>query len=290
MSNTSFSSTHTLFQRRSLMPHSCSDRIRARYDALAPAERRVADFVLRAPDAVLSLTAREMGSQAETSEATVIRFCQSLGYKGLPEFRTDLMRDIFAAKRKDYQGVNPSDNASELIRKVAYRSIEALQQTLTTVDPEELQRAVVAIRQARATYFFGSGGSAHMAQQMVLKFLRMGQRAVTYTDYFSQIIGASMLGPEDVAVGLSYTGATRDTVEVVTAAKEAGATVIAVTNFPRSPLTEVADIALITGAPPGILGGEAGPARIAQLMVLDAIATALAINWPQAPTDGLTDE
>ncbi len=189
------------------------------------------------------------------------------------------MQELFSAKREAYQGVTADDSASELIRKVAYISIEALQQTITTLDPKAFQQAVSAIRQARTTYFFGSGGSSHLAKEVTLKFLRMRHRAVTYSDYFSQILGASMLGPGDVAVGLSYTGATRDTVEFLTAAKEAGATTIAVTNFASSPITELADICIITGSQPGILGGEAGPARIAQLMVLDAIATALAINW-----------
>lgn len=287
-SNDPFLYVETVLEKRRLMPQTCSARIRAHYDALSPAERRVADFVLRSSDSVLSLTARELGKMADTSEATVVRFCQSLGYKGLPELRTDLMQELFAVKREVYQGVTASDTASELIRKVAYISIEALQRTVTTLDPDAFQQAVSAIRRARTTYFFGSGGSAHVAKEVTLKFLRMHLQAVTYSDYFSQVLGASMLGPGDVAVGLSYTGATRDTVEFLTAAREAGATVIAITNFASSPIAEVADICLITGSQPGLLGGEAGPARIAQLMVLDAIATALAINAPVLP-DGNTD-
>lgn len=283
--NNPFSYVETVLEQRRLVPQSCSARIRARYESLSPAERRVADHVLQSPDSVLSLTARELGKMADTSEATVVRFCQSLGYKGLPELRTDLMQDLFSAKREAYQGVTVRDSASELIRKVAYISIEALQQTITTLDPDAFQRAVSAIRRARTTYFFGSGGSAHVAKEVALKFLRMHRQAVAYSDYFSQVLGASMIGPDDVAVGLSYTGATRDTVEFLTAATGTGATIIAITNFASSPIAEVADICLITGSPPGILGGEAGPARIAQLMVLDAIATALAINWPRSASE-----
>jgi RpiR family carbohydrate utilization transcriptional regulator len=279
--NNPFFYVETVLEQRRLVPQSCSARIRAHYESLSPAERRVADYVLQSPDSVLSLTARELGKMADTSEATVVRFCQSLGYKGLPELRTDLMQDLFTAKREAYQGVTAEDGASELIRKVAYISIQALQQTITTLDPDAFQLAVSAIRRARTTYFFGSGGSSHVAKEVALKFLRMHRQAVAYSDYFSQVLGASMIGPDDVAVGLSYTGATRDTVEFLTAAGGTGATIIAITNFASSPIAEVADICLITGSAPGILGGEAGPARIAQLMVLDAIATALAINWPR---------
>lgn len=286
MSNNTSIHIETVFERRRLIPQNCSARIRAQYDSLSTAERRVADYILQSSDSVLSLTARELGSRAETSEATVVRFCQSLGYKGLPELRTDLMKELFAAKREDYQGVTTNDSASELLHKVVYSSIEALQQTITTLDPEAFQQAVLAIRQARLTYFFGSGGSAHIAKEATLKFLRMRQRAVAYDDYFSQILGASLLEPGDVAVGLSYTGATRDTVEFLKAAQEAGAATVVITNFAGSPITKVADISLISSAPTGILGGEAGPARIAQLMVLDAIATALAINWPGGPGKG----
>ena len=280
MSNNASALVETFLDKRREAHYGYPARIRNAYDSLSPAERRVADYVLQFPDSVMSLTARDLGKLADTSEATVVRFCQALGYKGLPELRTDLMQEAFAAKRQDYQGVTPQDGASELIRKVAYKSIEALQQTINTLDATEFQRAVLAIQQAKVTWFFGSGGSAHVAQEAALKLLRMGRRAAAYSDYFSQVIGASLLTTDDVAIGLSYTGATRDTIEFLQAAKQAEATTIVITNFARSPITETSDICLVTGAQPGIMGGEAGSSRVTQLMVLDAIATALAVNWP----------
>jgi len=256
----------------------CTAKIRSLHRSLPPAERRVADFVLRDPERTLWMTARDLAKGCDTSEATVVRFCQSLGYQGLPEFRTALIQEVFSSSRSIYQEVTDQDSPTELIRKVVNLSINALQDTIAVLDPQEFDRAVQALVNAQRLHFFGAGGSSYIAQEATLKFLRLSMPAVAFIDYFSQINSAALLGEHDVAIGLSYTGATESVVQALGTARQAGATTICITNFDRSPITEVADIKLLTGAFPALLGGEAGHSRVAQLCVIDALATAFALH------------
>ena len=220
----------------------CTAKIRSLYPSLHRVERQVADFVLRDRERALRLTARELARECDTSEASVVRFCQTMGYQGLPEFRTALMQDVLSAQHSIYEEVTADDSPADLLRKVVNLSITALNDTLAVLDPGEFARAVDAVVNSRRLHFFGAGGSAYIAQEAALKFLRLSITATSFIDRFSQVTSAALLGPGDVAIGLSYTGVTKEVVEALAIARQAGATTVCVTNFDRSPITQVADI------------------------------------------------
>ena len=256
----------------------CSAKIRSLYPSFHRAEQHVADFVLRDPETALRLTSRELARECGTSEATVVRFSQNLGYQGLPEFRTSLMQDVLSAQRGLYEEVTADDAPADLLRKVVNLSVSALHDTLAVLDPGEFGRAVEAVINARRLHFFGAGGSAYIAQEAALKFLRLSVPAVSFIDRFSQVTSAALLGAGDVALGLSYTGVTKEVVEALTTARQTGATTICITNFDRSPITQAADIKLLTAATPTLLAGESGQSRVAQLAIIDALGAAVALH------------
>jgi RpiR family transcriptional regulator, carbohydrate utilization regulator len=259
----------------------CSAKIRSLYPSLRRTEQQVADFVLRDPEAALGLSARELARECSTSEASVVRFCQNLGYQGLPEFRTALMQDVLSAQGGLYEEITADDAPTDLLRKVVNLSVSALNDTLVVLDPGEFGRAVEALLQARRLHFFGAGGSAYIAQEAALKFLRLSIPTTSFIDRFSQVMSAALLGPGDVAIGLSYTGVTKEVVEALTTARQMGATTICITNFDRSPITQAADIKLLTGTTPTLLGGESGQSRVAQLTIIDALGAAVALHKQQ---------
>jgi DNA-binding MurR/RpiR family transcriptional regulator len=253
-------------------------RLRSLYPSLRPAERRVADLVLRHSDLFARLTSRQIGQRCRTSEATVVRFCQTLGYRGIPELKAKLVPDLLTAQGTLYTALSDRDGPAGVIEKVIRISIRSLEETLTILDPAVVGRAVQAILHAKRVQFFGGGGGGGIAHLAVQKFLRLGIPAAQNFDLVSQRLSLEFLKPGDVAVGLSYSGTTREVVESLTQARAKGVTTIAITNFPRSPLAKVADLTLLTAVVPPFVGSHAGPHRVTQLAVIEILTTALALR------------
>ena len=224
-----------------------SPRIRAAYTSLRPAEQRVADFVLSRPAFATSLSARELGSVCGTSEATVVRFCQALGYKGLMDFRAALSHEIATLERQSFFEVGSDDSPAELISKSIGQGVQVLQSTMLALKPGEFEKAFRAIARARTFLLFGAGASAYLASHVGLEFMRIGVPIRTFIDHFSQLHTAAQLREGDVALGISYSGVTESVIDVLTTAREGGARTVCLTNFDGTPITEVADIKLTTG-------------------------------------------
>jgi RpiR family carbohydrate utilization transcriptional regulator len=257
-----------------------SPGIRAAYGSLRPAEQRVADFVLSRPAFAMSLSARELGAICRTSEATVIRFCQALGYKGLTGFRAALSHEISVLERQSFWQVGSDDTSTELISKTISQGIQALQSIMLALKPEEFERAFKAIARAKTFLLFGAGGSAYLAGHIGLEFIRIGVPIRTFIDYFSQMHTAAQLGEGDVAFGISYSGVTQSVIDILTTARDGGALTICLSNFAGTPITKVADIKLTTGRQIDTFLFKSGwlDHKIGQLLVLEALVTAVALE------------
>jgi len=164
----------------------------------------------------MSLSARELGAICRTSEATVIRFCQALGYKGLTDFRAALSHEISILERQSFWEVGSDDTSTELISKTISQGIQALQSIMLALKPEEFERAFKAIARAKTFLLFGAGGSAYLAGHIGLEFIRIGVPIRTFIDYFSQMHTAAQLGEGDVAFGISYSGVTQSVIDILT--------------------------------------------------------------------------
>lgn len=256
----------------SIQPYTaCTARINILYPHFTPADRVIADLTISHPQVVARLSSRELGRQCGVSEVSVIRFVRKLGYKGLPEFKEALRQELMTAQTPIGADVSPSAPAEEILARVVALCSQALQNLLSVLDLGELARAAEAIAGADCLHFFSVGGSMRVAQHAAFKLMRMGYLAVAYSDPYAQMAQASLLGPGAVAVGLSFTGSTREVVDALAVAQGNGATTICLTNFAGTPITQAADIMLITGAPGGLLAANSAPARIAQFVVLDTL-------------------
>lgn len=253
-------------------------RLRSLYPSLRPAERRVADLLLAHSDLFAGLSSRRIGQRCRTSEATVVRFCQTLGYRGVPELKAKLIPDLRTAQGTLYSALSDRDGSAGVIEKVIRISIRSLEETLSILDPTLVERAVRAILRAKRVQFFGGGGGSGIAHIAVQKFLRLGIPAAQNFDAISQRLSLEFLRPGDVAVGLSYSGMTREVVEALTQARAKGVTTIAITNFARSALAKISDLTLLTAVVPPFAGSHAGPHRVTQLAVIEILTTALALK------------
>lgn len=257
-------------------------RIRALLPSLRPAPRRVAEAVLRDPAGTTELSIGRLAQECSTSVATVMRFCHSAGFHGYPELRLALARETSreAAENADGTTLSPdidrSDTLADIVAKIAFSDARAVEDTAATLDLEALGRAVEAVAGARRIDIYGVGASAFVGQDLHQKLHRIGLLAFVWPDPHAALTSAALLDPECVAIAISHTGTTIDTVDALRGARESGARTIAITNFEPSPLTQCADLVLATAARETTFRSGAMASRIAQLAVIDCLFVGVA--------------
>ncbi|HUQ55656.1 MurR/RpiR family transcriptional regulator [Lentzea sp.] len=250
-------------------------KIRSLLPGLARAEQRVAKVVLENPGTVAHRSITEVAEQAGTSETTVTRFCKAIGVGGYPELRIALAADTARSQARanhDMGGdIGPGDDLAQVVGKVAFADARAVEETAEQLDVEALGKVVEAVAGARRVDVYGFGASAFVAFDMQQKLHRIGLTCFAWNDTHIALTSAAVLTAADVAVGISHTGSTSETVEALRVARETGATTVALTNFPRSPITEIADHVLTTAARETTFRSGAMASRIAQLTVIDCL-------------------
>lgn len=257
-------------------------RVRALLPSLPPAERRVGQRLVDDPQAAANSTITELAQVCGTSETTVIRFCRAIGFSGYPELRLTLATEAGRAQgvgrgeRIVGSDIGPDDTLAQVVEKIAFADARAAEETGAQLDIATLERVVDALVAARRIDIYGVGASAFVACDFQQKLHRIGRISYAWSDTHIALTSAALLGPGDVAVGISHTGVTTDTVDVLTEAKKHGATTVALTNFPRSPITKAADLVLTTAARETTFRSGATASRLAQLTVVDCIFVGVA--------------
>jgi DNA-binding MurR/RpiR family transcriptional regulator len=254
----------------------CFIRIQGTYSSLRTAEQRVADFILKHAEELIYLTVTELAERTQTSESTVVRLCQKIGYKGYQEFKIMLARDLVGPTETVYEQIDSSDSLESLKTKVFQANAQALKDTIEVLSDEELGRAVDAIANARRLEIYGIGGSAPLALDAYHKFMKLGICAVWLNDSDLMAMSSSLLAAGDVALGISHTGASRDVCDAMENAQNAGATTICITHRATSPITKVSNVKLFTAAKETAFGSDATSSRIAQLSIIDVLYAGIA--------------
>ncbi len=257
-------------------------RIRSMLPDLPAALQRVGEQVLSAPAVVARATILETAERTGTSAATVTRFCRALGLPGYADLRLAMAEETgrssaVAGWEIDIgREISPDDSLDRVLSLITTADIRAIQETAAGLDLAEISRAADAIARAGRVEVYGIGGSALVAGEMQLCLHRIGIPTWSWSDVHSGLTSAVLLGPDDVAIAVSHSGATYETVEMLSAAGNNGTTTVALTSFPNSPLAEVADIVLTTAIHETTYRPDALAARHPQLVVLDLIYVAVA--------------
>jgi DNA-binding MurR/RpiR family transcriptional regulator len=266
-------------------------RIRSLLPGLARAEQRVAKVVLEDPSSVARRSITEVALAANTSETTVTRFCKAVGVGGYPQLRIALAADTARTEARATRNLGGEialdDDLAAVVSKVSFADARAVEETADQLDVEVLQQVIDLLAQAGRTDVYGVGASAFVAADLQQKLHRIGRISFSWSDTHIMLTSAAVLGPGDIAIGVSHTGATTDTVEALRVAREHGATTVALTNFPRSPITEVADFVLTTAARETTFRSGATASRIAQLTVIDCLFIGVAQRHMEASSQAL---
>jgi len=186
-----------------------------------------------------------------------------------------------------HEGIADDDPEPTILAKVFASAARALAEGTSTIDATAFTRAVADIRHARRVLFVGVGTSAPIAQDAAYRFATIGVVSDAPPDVHVQHVAARLLSKDDVCVAISHTGATRETVATVRAARDAGATTIAVTSFSRSPISRLADVVLVAGGPELSFRHEAMASRLAHLSLLDALYVAVAMRFQESARTAL---
>lgn len=256
-------------------------KIREMKDSLTPVEQKVANCILEDPAEVPKMSIKMLSNRSRTSEASVLRFCKTMGYMGFREFIVSITSALVSnnednAEEKPYTDLQPGDELPVIIQKIAKRNIQSIEDTLSILDVHEVQKAVGSIRLAKRLCFFGIGASNLVCADAVHKFSRINMNCHTWEDSHQQLAMATLLSDEDVVVLISNSGNTKEIIDILDIAKKQKAVVIAITKYSKSTLAENADIVLNICTPEISLRSGAMGSRIAMLTVIDMLFSCVA--------------
>ena len=261
------------------------DRITASLPSLAPAEQRVGKLVLVDPRAFASLPVTELAERAHVSKPTVVRFCRSMGYDGLSDFKLKLAGTVSEGVPFIHRSVDLDDKVGDVLVKVIDNNVAAFLKYRNDASTNAIEKATTALINTcvlgKRIEFFGAGNSGIVALDAQHKFFRLGVSTVAYSDGHMQVMSASMMGPGDSLVVVSNSGRTRDLIDAIDIARKHGATTIAITCS-GSPLASAAHIHLAADHPEGFDKYSPMTSRLMHLTVIDVLATVVALRLDSA--------
>lgn len=257
-------------------------RLRGLTPSLVPSQRRVATCILRDPASVAAQTISELARAAQTSETTVLRLCHELGLKGYRDLRVALAtesgreQERADGNREIGSDIGRDDDLDAIIATITYTDRQAIADTARILDRGAMAEAVRLTAGARRVDMVGVGASAVVALDLQQKLHRIGLIAYAWHDTHAALTAAALLGPSDVVIGVSHSGATLDTIDAIREAGARGARTIALTSAPNSPLAGAADVLLTTADRETTFRSGATASRIAALSVVDVLFVAVA--------------
>jgi DNA-binding MurR/RpiR family transcriptional regulator len=253
----------------------CLLNLRTLLPALPENHARIAHFIMLNPAEFLDVDARKIGYLCGTSQATVVRFCQRIGYRGLSEMKKVLAREL-ASDLISSRVTGKRDREDSVLDHVFSDCVEAVRDTLSGIDRSKINSIASAIARGERLYLFGAGGSAHIAQVAALNFLSVGVQTVAFVDAIQQRAAAKLATPRDVAIAVTYSGNQSDVAEALQTANKRRALCVGITSFQQCLISKSAHELLLMSIPAETMRGQTGAHRVAQVALLDALAVRVA--------------
>jgi glucokinase len=253
------------------------DRIRQLQPELTPAEQRVAALVLEQPRLVLNEPIAGIAKQADVSQPTVIRFCRSLGFLGLADFKLKFASSLTGAIPVRHSQVRHSDSTHDLSAKVIDNTVSAILKFRDQLDVRAIDRAIELVSRAKRIEFYAMGNARVVALDGQHKFFRFRIPTALYGDSHLFSLAADLLGPGDVVVAISNSGRLPELLSAVDKARAAGADVIAISSS-QSPLARRASVVLAVDHPEDNTSFLSMISRVLQLLLIDIMAVGVSVD------------
>lgn len=261
-----------------MLERSCKEAILSRKSTMTNTERKIAEYVLENYEKVLNYNITELAEYAKVSDASIVRFCRSLGYKGYQDFKINAARDVLPREKHLNPVLEEQDSPETICRKIFNSEVAVLTRTLSGLDVEEVMKAAGMIAAAKRVFFFGTGGSLLVAQDAQHKLMKVGIQAFVHQDRDMQLMASSLTGAEDVAIGISHSGSNYSVLKCLKNVKENQTPVVAIVNRGKTPISKIGDVVLHTASEETMFQSESVSTRIAQLAIVDSLVAIAAFQ------------
>lgn len=255
-------------------------RLRDAKRSMTRTERTVAEYVEPRLEVIPSMSIQQLARNSGTSEASVMRFCKTLGYRGYRDFTLSVSAALGSREEEDgekkYTDIRPGDDLGTILENVSFNNARSIEDTLSVLDRGQVRLAVELLCRAPRVDWYGLGASGLVCQDAQQKFLRINKRCQAFADGHSIQTAAALLGAEDVAVLVSNSGTTAEILDALDLVHAAGAKSIAVTRYSRSALAQGVDVVLHISTPEVTFRSGAMGSRIAMLNIVDILFSCVA--------------
>lgn len=246
-------------------------KMEASYNQFTKAEKKVADYVMQNQGKVVYMSISDLADACQVGDTSVYRFCRTMDLQGYQEFKMKLSMCLNSGHGTTKELSHRTDNLRDTAEMILHLHNGAINETFMLLSRKEFERVIEMFEEANRVFFFGMGDSLLTAQEACNKFQRITEKTICITDPHMQAMAASTAGKEDLIFIISYSGATKDNIHVAKIAKQAGAKIICITHFQKSPLTVYSDAILLCGANEGPLEGGSMTAKLGQLYLIDLL-------------------
>jgi DNA-binding MurR/RpiR family transcriptional regulator len=266
------------------------ERLRIEGPTMPEALARIAAVITGDPESVAHASIVDLAERTGTSTATVTRFSRALGFKGYANLRVAIATDTGRAEQARWEtdisgDIAPEDSLDSVLKVIATADTRAIQATAGGLDMADVERVAAAIAAAGRVEIFGLGSSGTAGREMAFRLERIRIPVWSRSDTHTALTNAALLGPGDVAIGLSHSGRTVEVIETLAEAADHGALTVAVTSYPRSPLADTADVVFTTAVHETTFRLAALSALHSTLLVLDLIYVAVAQRTYERTTE-----
>ena len=257
-------------------------RICGVYDTLSNTEKKAAAYFLNNVENIFNMHISQLACESGVSKVAWVRLCKTLGFGGLKDLKKSLFRELYQAKEQEdpivFSDILEAEQSSidKMILSVRNNSIRAVHDTAKLLDPVSVETAARRILEAKTIRIFGMGASALVGEDLCSKLLRIDLDVRFFLEFHVQLTYASNMSPEDVAIIISTSGRTKESLEILDIANQCGTPVIALTSFGRSPLALGSDIQLYSSSPEVAPRSGAMSSRIGQMVAVDVLFSAVA--------------
>ena len=259
-----------------------TDQIQKAFPKLRKSEQQVARYMLEHTEEIEGISLEQLAKKARVSQPTVLRMLKAVGYTGFKEAKVAFIEQRLQKKNSEHYDImgmqlEKSGQIADVPGIVIGNTIRLLQDSLQTISAKHIEKAVKAIEEATRVCIFSVENSNSVSIDLLTKLLYLGIHCEFHGDYYLQSIGAGHMKKGEVAIGISYTGTSRNTVDVLKQAKKSGATTIAITNFTDTPLIKYADIVILTSNKQLLYGNDIF-SRTIHLAVVDMLYMGLVVS------------
>lgn len=244
--------------------------------SLPESEKKAAEYILEHPHDVVGSTINDLAEKSGTSKAAIIRLTHSLGVKGFSELKLRVAGDLLSSSEETFD-IHDDDSIGSLLQSITGNSMKAISDTRDILDLDDLEYVVQLLEKATSINFFGVGSSRVVSQDAHQKFLRINKFATAFSDTHLLAMQIANMSENDILFLISFSGETKEVIEVINIAKLYNVKTIALTGYGKNTVSDLVDTTLFTSPiREATLKSGATASRIAQLHVIDVLFMAVA--------------